>query len=298
MGEYDLSIGEINLHIERFLTYVYGTAISSEHPEIHFIVGGPGAGKSSLEVFLKKQKHQDRPVVVNSDKIAEFHPKYDEIMEKESFEAYTLSRKFVRPATPIIFDNLRKNRINIINENVFNKGESDIEFVQNFKDAGYKTFFHILATDKFLCRLYCFEREVKMLELGLSPRGIDKDSIDNMYNAFIPEIKQLESLGLCNEVNVYNRGKVLGKPDLIYSSKTKTHPNFVEALYSERGKQRKNIFEDFTSFITRIDNARFFISENGINPLLTQNAIDGLNQLKDEFILEYSKTISKNGQDR
>ncbi len=49
MGKYDLTISDIETNVNRFLTYVYGSAVSSQKPEIDFIVAGPGAGKSGVE---------------------------------------------------------------------------------------------------------------------------------------------------------------------------------------------------------------------------------------------------------
>ena len=137
MGKYDLTTEDINKNIDRFLTYIYGSAISSKNPQIFFVVAGPGAGKSGVETFLKHQLKEkgEKVAVVNSDKIAEFHPAYeDALAELLSEERYRVTRQFVRPATPVIFQELQKHKINILNENIFNKGESDIEFVKNIEN--------------------------------------------------------------------------------------------------------------------------------------------------------------------
>lgn len=292
MEKFNLTQNHIEQNINRFLAYVYGTSVRSKNPEVAFIVGGPGAGKSGIEIFLKNQFKQrgEKATIVSSDKIAEFHPYYEEaLQELLPEECYRVTRQFVRPATPIIYQELQKNKINILNENVFNKGEVDIQFVESFKKANYKISVHIMATDIYANRLSCYEREVKMLECGDSPRGIDKNSHLSMYNAFTKEIQQLESMGLCDEINVYKRGNSISKPELVYQLGDRRYHNFVEALYNEREKQRKEIMSNPADYLMRIKQAKNSIQLNGVNPVLTENSIKGLQELQEDFIKDLNQ---------
>ncbi|MCI8412218.1 MAG: hypothetical protein HFJ40_07345 [Clostridia bacterium] len=294
MGKYDLTISDIETNVNRFLTYVYGSAVSSQKPEIDFIVAGPGAGKSGVEAFLKYQLKEkgERAAVVSSDKIAEFHPKYDEAIEELPEECYRITRQFVRPATPKIFQALRKNRINILNENTFDKGENDIDFVKKFKDSGYKTSINIIATDMFISRLSCYEREALMLECGDSPRGISKETQERMYNSFVNEIQQLENMNLCDEINVYVRGESVNKPKLVYQLGDNKYRNFNEALITERAKQRNEILKNPVEYLSKIETARKSIIKNGLNPILTANSVEGLKELEKDFLKELNKQKS------
>ncbi len=292
MGKFDLTVADIESNINRFLAYVYASATTSKNPHIFFIVAGPGAGKSGVEAFLKYELKGkgEKASIVNSDKIAEFHPYYEEALEELlPGERYTVTRQFVRPATPIIFDELRKHKINILNENIFNKGESDIEFVRKFKDAGYRTSINILATDIFINRLSCYEREVRALENGDFPRGISKQDHLKMYNAFVEEVKILEANNLCDEINVYVRGESINKPKLVYEIGSTKYRHFLDALNSERAKQRKQIFSNPTEYLRRIEKAKESIRVNGINPLITRNSMEGLEELQNDFNMELEK---------
>lgn len=296
MGKFDLTQNDIEQNINRFLTYIYASSIRSKNPEVAFIVGGPGAGKSGIEIFLKNKFKQkgEKGTIVSSDKIAEFHPYYEEILQELiPAECYRVTRQFVRPATPIIYQELQKNRINILNENVFNKGEADIQLVESFKKANYKISIHIMATDIYANRLSCYEREAKMLECGDSPRGIDKKSHLEMYDAFTKEIEQLQSMNLCDEINVYKRGNSISKPELIYQSGDRRYHNFVEALYDQRDKQRKEMISNPADYLMRIKQTMDSIRLNGVNPLLTENAINGLQELQEDFIKELNQEKSR-----
>lgn len=294
MGKYDLTENDIQENVNRFLTYIYGTSVSSKNPEVSFIVAGPGAGKSGVEMFLKNQfkERGEKATVVGSDKIAEFHPHYEEIVaELLPAECYCETRRFVRPATPMIYKELKKHKINILNEKVFNKGNSDIEFVKSFKEAGYRVSINIIATHILISKLSCYEREARMLESGDTPRGIGKKHHEKMYNAFVEEIRQLENQNLCDEINVYTRGESINRPQLVYQLGSTRYQNFEEALYTEREKQRKELLSNPADYLTRIQKVKESIQLNGMNPVLTENSINGLQELQEDFIKELNNEI-------
>lgn len=286
MEKYKLAISDIEAGVNRFLTSIYTSATISENPQVFFIIGGPGAGKSGLEAFLKYQLKEkgEKATVVSSDVIATFHPAYEDVQEELPDDRYRITREFVRPASSMIFKELQKHKINILQEKVFNKGQTDIDFVKSFKNAGYKTSMNIMATDIWVNRLACYQREAQMIEIGKTPRGISKQHHEEMYNGFIQEIQELQNLGLCDEINVYKRGKSINKPELVYRQDDKKYSSFVEAIYAERKRQREEIFQNPADYLMKITNTRDSIKTHGINPLLTDAAIKGLDDLQKEFI--------------
>lgn len=286
MKNYDLSIAEITSNANRFLSYVYATAHSDENPEVQFIVGGPGAGKSGVESYLRNKFRDEgrKCVAIGSDKIAEFHPKYEEIIEELPEVCYRETRKFVKPATNIIFSELMHKKINLLNEKTFNKGIEDIELVKKFKESGYKVYINIIATDIFVSRLACYEREARMLLDGDTPRGISKETQEKMYNSFIEEIEELINLNFCDGVNIYTRGKNINIPNLVYTEENKKYSNFKEAIIIERKKQRDAIVKNPADYLEKINNVKNSIMQNGINEILTENAVKGLDKLQEDFI--------------
>ena len=166
-------------------------------------------------------------------------------------------------------------------------------FVKNFKKVGYKVSINILATDIFINRLSCYEREARALEAGDSPRGISKRDHEKMYNSFVEEIRQIEREKLCDEINVYKRGKSINKPELIYQLGDNRYQNFEEALYSEREIQRRTILSNPAEYLMRIKNAKESIQLNGVNSLITQEAIKGLQELQGDFITELNNEKSR-----
>lgn len=296
MEKYNLTPQDIECGINRVLSDAYASSTISKEPKLFYIVAGPGAGKTSVEAqFRKKMKEKnEKPYTIDSDKIAEFHPYYAEVLKELPEDGYRITRQFVRPAAPVIFENLMKKNISIINENVLNKGESDIELTKKFKENGYKVLINIMATDIFESRLSCYERNAAMLLAGLVPRGCSKITQEKMYNCFVDEIRQLEKLGLSDEINVYIRGENINKPPILkYSSKENMcnkYKDFNDAMVSERRIQREKLISNKEEYLQRIERAKKIISEYGIKEELTNNLLMELEELKVDFIREVEKS--------
>lgn len=293
MEKYNLTPADIENGINRILAEAYSSSTVSENPTIIFISAGPGAGKTAVESHFKRdfRARGERAYILNSDKIAKFHPQYEDAIEELPEECYRITRQFVRPAAPRIFDDLMNKKINIINENTLDKGESDIELVKKLKAHGYKVSVNIIATDLFESRLSCYERDAAMLKVGLTPRGCSIETQKRMYNSFVPEVKKLEEHGLCDEVNVYIRGENISKPPVLRYSKHEKNGyiDFEEALNVERALQREKLLKDPTTYLQRIKNVKEIVEEYGVNEALTRDTLNALQELQNDFIAELGR---------
>ena len=179
----------------------------------------------------------------------------------------------------------QKTEINKIKINDIDK------YFSIMREHGYKVIVNIIATDLFESRLSCYEREAAMLLASLTPRGCSKETQIRMYDAFVPEIKKLDELGLCDDINVYVRGENINKPPILKYSKEKnsTYHNFNDALVEERAKQRQKLLEDPENYLFRIKSAKNTIANYGVNEQLTQNSLNGLNELQNDFLQELAK---------
>lgn len=296
MEKYKLTQKDIEDGINRILSDVYASSTISNEPKLIYIVAGPGAGKTSVEAHFRDllKKEDEKPYTLDSDKIAQFHPDYEEVVKELPEDGYRITRQFVRPVAPVVFDELMKKHISIINENVLNKGESDIEQAKKFKKNGYKVLVNVMATDLFESRLSCYERNAAMLLAGLTPRGASKITQENMYNCFVDEIRQLEQLGFCDEINVYIRGENINEPPVLkYSSKggnENKYRDFYEAIVEERRHQREKLTSNPEEYFQRIEDAKKIIAEHRIKEELTNNLLIELEELKEDFKKEIEKT--------
>ncbi len=287
MEKYKLTEADIQAGINRFLANIYASAVRSDKPVVEFIVGGPGAGKTGVEIFLKEKlrKEGEKAVIIGSDKIAEYHPDYEELMEELTDFRYKKTREFVRPAAEKIYKEVTDRKISILNEQVFNKGKDDLDFVKNFKDKGYKINVNIIATDIYVSKLACFERESLMLRNGESPRQISSEDHKAMYNVFLEEVKEFQRLGLLDQINVYKRGKSINKPELIYSSieNESRYRDFEDAINVVRSKQRDEILDEPITYLNKLNKIKRDIEDNGYNPEKTKFTINEIEMLEQEI---------------
>lgn len=301
MEKFNLTLKDIDIGIKRILTEAYATSNTCDNPELIYITAGPGAGKTSIERHIKQEllKKNIDAFIINSDKIAEFHPYYDEVIEELPEECYRITRQFVRPVTPIIFEELMKHKISIVNENTLDHGRTDIEQTIKFKKEGYRISVNIMATDLFESRLSCFEREAIVLKLGLTPRGCSKETQFRMYNSFIDGVEKIQKLGIVDQINVYVRGKnITQPPKLVYTEEDKTYKNFQEAIDFERKKQRQALLMRPSDYYSRIKNIRDIVEEYGQNPNLKANTLKGLIELEKDFATEYTNQLLRQDNDR
>ena len=295
MANYSLTPRDIDYGVERVLAQAYAKSTVSDSPEIVFITGGPGSGKTSIERFARAsfKENGDIPFIVGSDMIAEFHPQYEDALEELPEECYRITRQFVRPATPKIFDGLFSNRICIINENTLDKGQPDIDLARKAKDAGYRIRIAVMATDLFESRLSCYERDSRELKLGKTPRGCSTETQLRMYNSFVTGIKALKEQGLADEIQVFTRGKTITTPPImVYSSTDPRYsaiPDFEVALNNERMRQRRNLLQEPDLYYQRLHEIEETFRTMSHNEKQKNNTLEQLEVLRRDFSSEIDK---------
>lgn len=301
MKDYKLTVDDINTGARRVLVQAYATSTSSANPEIIFITGGAGSGKTSIEKFVRDEyrENNEKPFIVGADMIAEFHPKYEEILEEipDANVRFKLTREFVRPATSQIFSGLFRNKICIINEKSLNKGQDDINLAKDAREEGYRIRIAIMATDLYESRLSCLERDARELMLGKNPRGASRENQLRMYNSFVTGIKGLQQEKLVDEIQVFRRGKTISNPpEIIYSlmnSASSQFPNFESALYHEREEQRQALFDNSELYFSRLNEVRKTFMKLSEGERL-RIALDEIKMLEGEFRKELNERKQHN----
>ena len=300
--KYNLTEEDIHVGIENFFTQLLIEAktkrpeaksledISSQQPKISYIVGQPGAGKTSLEWFLQKQfeEKDECTVEISADKVATYHKYYDELLNLLPDECYSISRKFVTPACEIILKEVRDRKLNIVRECAFSKGEQDYRRIKAFKDAGYEVEVNIIAVDAYESFLSCIERDVKLLELGYPPRPVTRQNHDKMYTSFFSEITEMNNRGICDNVRVFVRGQDINQPVLVYSNGSTNYLSAQEAVTSERHKQRRIIMHDSEKYLNRIMSARQKLKVLVKDEKMKNDYLERLKNLEEEFLQELS----------
>lgn len=297
---YKLDEEDIKVGIEDFFTQLLIEAkrqkkdariledLSSNHPTIMYVTGQPGSGKTTLGKYLQMQCVQkgECAIEVGSDKIATFHKYYNELLKLLPNECYSLSREFVKPAKPVIYDKLIANRLNIVRECSLTKREKDYKGMQSFIDNGYEVDINVMAVDKYESFLACTERDIKLMELGFDPRPVARANHDRMYSPLLQELIEIQKRGLSTRINVFTRGKTSIHPQLVWSTGDDKYPNAHEAIISERNKGRKALLQKPQEYLQRIADAKQSIGLMISEERLRNNYLEGLKQLEAEFVNE------------
>ena len=305
--KYNLTEEDIRIGIENFFTQLVIEAktkkpeakslkdISSKSPKISYIVGQPGAGKTSLERYIQSEyeKNGECTVEISADKVATYHKYYDELLKLLPDECYSISRKFVTPACEVILKETMKQKLNVVRECAFSKGEQDYRRIKAFKDAGYEVEVNIIAVDKYESFLSCMERDIKLLERGYNPRPVTRKNHDNMYAPFLDEVSELNKRNLCDNVRVFIRGENINNPKLVYSKEYDNYSCAQEAVMSERAKERKKIMGNPNEYLKRILDVKQKITELIKEEEMKKDYIKRLEDLEKEFIkdIELNKEL-------
>jgi len=262
--------------------------LSSSHPRISYVVGQPGAGKTTLSKSIQKEYEKDDECVVElgSDKIATYHRDYTKLLRLLPEDCYSISRDFVVPAEKIISERLRNHKINIVRETSLSKGDKTFRKIQKFKDSGYEVEINVLAVDKFESFLSCIERDIKLLELGFDPRPVARINHDKMYDAFLQALIEIQRRGIANKINVYTRGVALNQVNLVYSTGDTTYSTAQEAVMYERGKNRKQILANPPKYLERLTEAKEKIGMLVQDEKMKNNYLEELGRLEVEFMQE------------
>lgn len=262
--------------------------LSSEMPTVHYLIGQPGSGKTTLgkKVADKYDAKGECVVEISSDKIATYHRYYDELLKLLPDECYIISRQFVRQVKPIILDTLRSKRINMIMENTLCKGEKDYKNIKRFKMAGYNVEINIMAVDKYESFLSCIERDIILLELGYDPRPVAKVNHDRMYEPFLAELGEIERRGLCDKINVYSRGKVKTQPKKVWQTGDNKYRSAQEAIIYARSQERKTIMREPQRYLERLNCAREKIELLIEDERMKNDYLRNIDQLEREFLNE------------
>ena len=297
--KYVLTPSDIEGGKNAFIMKAFQSAKPSAKPSLALIVAGPGAGKTGIEWYVKRKFAEKGKSAISfgSDILATFHPYYEVMKDTETSEdVYKYTRQFTRPATLPVLQALAQRHFNVFYENTLDKGDVDIEQAQIFRDAGYRIRCNIMATDEFEARMSVYERDARSLEMGETPRGCSINTQKRMYNGFIPGVYSLLEHGLLDDIMVFTRGERIDNPNVVYqmsSEMKQPYANFEEALHKEREKQRIALLKNPIPFYERIERARATITRRGINPALTQDELDGLQLLQDDFDAERAKYAEK-----
>ncbi len=308
--KYDLTPEEYNRCLVRaeIATFMQGETV--DRPVSIFIVGQAGAGKTGLKRFVINEAEDMRKlgshIELNPDEVAIHHEHYQKIIKEFPDESYKILQRFVNPAMDTYLrPKAVELRNNILQEGTFGAMQGYLTILDFQKNGGYASIgklkndgtrekknvkggydieINILAVDKFESILSCYEREQYFREAGLPPRVVTMENHDRAYINMLETIRTVEGRGLFNRIRVFKRGYLPDRPELVYINGDGKYAGTIEAINTERAKNRKELLSNPEQYMKRIESLRERIRNNGIKRQLTK-----LEELEDMFNSEVEK---------
>ena len=302
--KYDLTKDEYNkcLLMAEIATFIKSER--SENPHSIFAVAQAGAGKTGLKRFLINESLSKGEITsyteFNPDEIAVYHKYYREILEEYPESSYKILQRFVLPALDTF---LRQRAVelrnNLIQEGTFGNTEGYLQILDFQKNGGkanigeikedgtreskqirgdYNIEINVLAVDRFESLLSCYEREQYFRDNGLPPRVVTPQNHDYAYNKLLETLHIVEAKNLFNTIRIFKRGYSIDKPELICIKGDGRYSSAVEAVITERFRNRQEILRRPEVYFDRINRLKEKVQVNGIHVQL-----DRLNNLEEEF---------------
>lgn len=156
------------------------------------------------------------------------------------------------------------------------------------KNREYNVELNVMAVNKYESFLSCIERDIKLLELGYDPRPVARINHDRMYESFLQEIQEIEKRKLASSINVFVRGNTLSRSELVYTTGDPRYVSALEAIISERDKNRRDVLRNSTEYLARLENAKKKIGLMISEERLRKDYMQHLTQLELEFFNELS----------
>ena len=311
MNKYDLNQQEFDECLKKAELQVFLRSKGVEEgsqPYSVFVVGQPGAGKTSLRAYVESEYIEEGiecPFIeFNPDEIALYHKYYREIQKEYPNESYQLLQKFVYPALETYLrPKALQLRNNVIQEGTMFNKDSYLKMIDLQKNGektespmpeldgrgskkmakGYFIDINIMAVHRFESLLSCYEREYKNIEDGLTPRAVTAYNHDNSYYKALETIQEIEKRGLYDRIRVFKRGKEMFKPQMVYCVESATLPmsNIKQVIENQREMNKQQILEDADTYLDRICILKDKVKEIGNTVLL-----DKIEVLENEFLTE------------
>ena len=253
-NDIELSDFEFNNFYEKSRKLIFNNYKSHLKFPIAILTGGqPGAGKGGLVIKAKNDfaKFDIIPIILDSDMYRILYPNAKEISVNNP-EKYA---KITDVATGKVMENLIKECIlkgySFIREGTLNSAEIVDQLIESNKS--YKIIIRLLATCREESILSCFERYIFAKKNKLIARFITIESHDKRYVQFPKTARIQEKKGL--EIEVYERGKCISLPKLLYNNKIYTNGfnDFEEAIEFGRAHSLKLCKNNLINRIFKIE---------------------------------------------
>ena len=172
-----------------------------EEPVAYFTGGQPGAGKSSLQKFIKKN-YSPSAVVIEGDAFRSFHPDFDELSKTKNFARLTAqdSAKWVERS----IDYVQNNKTSVILEGTLRRPYITINTAQSFAERGFQNQLHIMAVHGYISRYRILKRYLHAKQIHGNGRYTFLNDHNASYNNIAKSVRSILHSNYFQYLSIYD----------------------------------------------------------------------------------------------
>lgn len=191
----------------------------SKNPLAIIVGTQSGAGKGGLIQFSRDEveRRGESIKIITTDDYKPYHPNATEIAQKYPTQYVQIVESDAGRWTGEILQKAINEKYNFIFECTL-KNNRILERMKELKENGFTVILRSLAVPGIESLISIFERyECQMKTLGFG-RLVTNEYHDLSYDGMRDVIEEIEKSDLCDNIEIYVRGKKIAEPKIVYST--------------------------------------------------------------------------------
>ncbi|TCC36979.1 zeta toxin family protein [Kribbella sindirgiensis] len=172
-------------------------------PTVLFILGQPGAGKTTMQAAAMERLGMKKAYVLDHDELLEKHPDYAGAALDDDYHATVGHADDAAQWRGWAFHDIKARRMDVVVPYPI----GDLDLMRSFQEQGYRVEVAIAAVHESQSQLGIMERfNDSRQEVGYG-RWISAEQHDQLYRQMLDTADAIEAEGVADGVHVYRRGE-------------------------------------------------------------------------------------------
>lgn len=224
----------------------YPNAAPQEKPIAVFIVGQPGAGKSTI---INSLENKDQFIFIDADQYRNLYDDVNNLKNKDIYEYLNQSGKVSGKTVEYLIDDFSNQKYNLLIEGTLRNPDVPVHTAELLNNKGYTSNMNVMAVKPEESKLSTIDRYLTLEEQKIN---IDKDTLarpvdpkihDTIAKNLPENLKKVAESNQFNTISIYTRndGKIFEqtKPDPAELVKT-----YKAAIKLDRTDKEKSMLAD------------------------------------------------------
>jgi hypothetical protein len=186
-----------------------GELRAAPEPQLRYIGGQPGAGKSALQArvvhALAERDGAQAVVEINNDRYRVYHPRYRQLQAEDDQLASFYTNVDCDAWIAQALDLAEQVKPHVLLESSLRRPDSIIETSARFRAAGFRPALDVVAAHEFVSRLSIAQRYLEFVREGEPGRYVLRSTHDDSYQQLPATLERVLDADAFDRITVYNR---------------------------------------------------------------------------------------------